>query len=100
MMFIAKKATITPFGMSGAPAASAGSIAAESATRAAKARNQGTARRGPAKSSARTEQEKAQSETAEELANPPRLHCSAKGSRRLMKSWLVRNRRKRRKRAN
>ena len=85
--------------MSGAPAARAGSIRPENATSAAKARNQGTAWRAPTNSRAPTGQVKAQSATAEEAAKPPRLHCRAKGSSRLISSWLARNRWKRRVRA-
>ncbi len=92
-MFSTKYVTTTPPGMWGAPAASAGSIAPETATSAPKATNHGMAWRAPTNSRAPTGQVKAQSDTADELAKPPRLHCRAKGSTRLIHSWLARKRR-------
>ena len=92
-MFSTKNVTTTPLGMWGALAASAGSIAPEKATSAPKPTNHGTAWRAPTNSRAPTGQVKAQSDTADELAKPPRLHCRANGSKRLIHSWLVRKRR-------
>ena len=90
-MVSAKNATTTPCGRSGAPAARAGSITAETTTRATKPRNQGIAWRAPPNTSAPSGDVTAHRQTAEELSNPPRLHCRANGSRRLMPSWLRRN---------
>src|SRR5215217_6769956 len=85
-----KKASTTGFGTSGALAATVGSVPTDTPTRATKATNQGTAWRGPTNRSAPRGELKAQRETAEEVSKPPRLHCSAKGSSRLMRSWLRR----------
>src|SRR5215211_1346411 len=89
-MVTPKKARTTGFGTSGAPAATIGSIPTDITTSATKATNQGIAWRGPTNRSAPRGEVNAQRETAEEVSKPPRLHCSTKGSRRLMRSWLRR----------
>ena len=77
--------------MSGAPEASARSSAAESPIRATNQTNQTSDWRAPANISAPSGAVKAQSATADEFSKPPKLHCSAKGSGRLIANWLVRN---------
>src|SRR5437763_15720937 len=99
-MLSAKNATTMTLGTWGAPAARVGSIAADAATSPTKATNHGIACRAPTNSSAPNGAVTAHSDTAEEVAKPPRLHCSAKGSSRLIHSWLRRNNRQRHVRAN
>jgi hypothetical protein len=55
------------------------------------AKNHGIAWRAPTNRSAPSGAVNAQSDTADEALNPPRLHCNANGSRRVIHSWLRRN---------
>src|SRR5919206_4917429 len=98
-MLSPKNVSTTAFGTSGALAASDESIATETTTRPAKATNQGIARRAPTNRSAPSGDVKAHSEMADEVLKPPRLHCRANGSTRLIQSWLLRKSKNRRVRA-
>jgi hypothetical protein len=90
-MFSTKNVTITPVGMSGACAANVGSTRPERAISPRKAPNHGTACRAPTNSSAPNGHVTAHRLTADELPNPPRLHCKTIGNTRVMHSWLRRN---------
>ena len=99
-MFSAKKLITTPLGMWGAPAASVGSIAADTPTRPTNATNHETACRAPTNNNAPSGAVNPHRHTAEELRKPPRLHCRTNGRTKLIHSWLCRKNMYRRVRAN
>src|SRR5256885_7741302 len=98
-MLSPKNASTRPLGTWGALLATAGSIPTETAKRPTKATNHGMASRAPTNRRAPSGDVNAQSETPDDVLKPPRLHCKANGSRRLIQSWVRRNSRKRRVRA-
>src|SRR5439155_15822351 len=100
MRLSTKKVTTTPLGMSGALAAKTGSIAPDTTTRATKATNHRTTGRAPTNHSAQTANGKEHSHDGAAVRHPPSHHCQTKGSIRLIHSWLLRNSRSRRDRAN
>jgi hypothetical protein len=89
-MFRAKNASLIPLGISAALLVRCGSRIDDPAISAAKAKNQGSARRGPTKTRAPSGEVNAQMATALEATKPPRLHCRRNGSNRDAMSCAVR----------